>query len=61
MDHQKHEKLFHLRGKNPHPACVTYRGISTRKENYISETQPNVEILWEEYSDINKISEPSRH
>ena len=45
MDHQKHEKLFHLRGKNPHPACVTYRGISTRKENYISETQPNVEIL----------------
>ena len=31
------------------------------KENYIGETKRNVEIRWEEYSDINKISEPSRH
>ena len=42
---KKMKNLLHLRGKNPHPACVTYTGISTGKENYIGETQLNVEIL----------------
>ena len=31
------------------------------KENYIGETKRNVKIRWEEHSDINKISQPSRH
>ena len=31
------------------------------EENYTAETKRNVEIRWEEHSDINKISEPSRY
>ena len=31
------------------------------EENYTAETKRNVEIRWEERSDINKISEPSRY
>ena len=31
------------------------------ERKYIDETKRNVEIRWEEHSDINKISEPSRH
>ena len=58
---KKLRNLFHLKSKNPHPACVIYEGICTCKENYIGETKRNVEIRWEEHSDINKISEPSRH
>ena len=38
-----------------------YEGTCTSKENYIGETKRNVEIRREEHSDINKISEPSRH
>ena len=53
--------LFRLKSKNPHPPCVIYEGICTYKENYVGETKRYVEIRWEEHSDINKISEPSRH
>ena len=53
--------LFRLKSKNPHPACAIYEGVCTCKENYIDESKRNVEIRCEEHSDINKISEPSRH
>ena len=53
--------MFRLKSKNPHPACVIYEGICTCKENYVGETKRNAEIRWEEHSNINKISEPSRH
>ena len=53
--------LFRLKSKNPCPACVIYKGICTFKENYIGEAKRNVEIRWEEHSEVNKISEPSRH
>ena len=36
--------LFHLKSKNPHPACPIYKGVCT----------------CEEHLDINKICEPSR-
>ena len=58
---KKIRNLFHLKSKNCHPACIIYEGISTCKENYIGETKRNIEIRWEEHSDGNKISEPSRH
>ena len=58
---KKMRNLFFLKSKNPHPGCVIYEGIFTCKENYIGETKRNVEIRWEESSDINKTSEPSRH
>ena len=53
--------LFHLKSKNPHPACARYEGVCACNENYIDETKGNVKIRWEEHSDINKISEPSKH
>ena len=58
---EKIRNLFRLESKNPQPACAIYKGVCTCKENYIDETKRNVEIRLEEYSDINKISEPSRH
>ena len=58
---KKIRNLFCLKSKNPHPACAIYEGVCTWKENYTDETKRNVEIRWEEHSDINKISEPSRH
>ena len=58
---KKMRNLFRLKSKNLHPACAIYEGVRTCKENYIGETKRNVEIQWEEHSDINKISEPSRH
>ena len=54
---KKMKNMFCLKKRNPHPACVIYEGICTYKENYIGETKRNVEIQWEEYSNINKISE----
>ena len=53
--------LFRLNSKNPHPASIIYEGICTCKKNNIGDTKRNVEILWEEYWDTNKISQPSRH
>ena len=53
--------LFRLKSKNCHPACAISEGVCTCKENYVSETKRNVETWWEEHSNINKISEPSRH
>ena len=53
--------LFRLKSTNSHPAGVIYEGICTCKENYIGETKRNAETRWEEHSDTNKISEPSRH
>ena len=52
---------FHLKSKNPHPACAIYEGICTCKENYFGETKQNVGIPLEEHSYINKISEPFKH
>ena len=47
--------------KNPHPSCAIYEERCPCKETYIGEMKQNVEIRWEEHSDIKKISEPSRH
>ena len=58
---KKMRNLFRLKSNNPHPACAIYEGVCTCKENYIGETKRNVEIRWQEHSDINKISEPPRH
>ena len=40
------KNLFHLKSKNPHPACVKYEGnyIGTCKVNFVGETKRNVEI-----------------
>ena len=33
----------------------------SRKLYYVGKAKQNVEIQWEEHSDINTVSEPSRH
>ena len=33
----------------------------SRKLSYVGKAKRNVETQWEEHSDINKVSEPSRH
>ena len=53
--------LFRLNNKNPRLACAIYEGACTNKANYMGETKRNVEIRWEEHSDIKTISEPSRY
>ena len=58
---KKMRNLFRLKSKNPHQACSMYEGVCTCKENYIGETKRNVEIRWVKHSNINEISEPSRH
>ena len=58
---KKMRNLFRLKSKNPHPACTIYEGVRTCKGIYIGEIKRNVEIRWEEHSDINKISELSTH
>ena len=58
---KKIRNLFCLKSKKPHPTCAICKGVCTCKENDIGETKRNVKIRWEEHSDINKMSEPSRH
>ena len=58
---KKMTDLFCLKSKNHHPTCAICKGGCTYKGNYMGETKRNVEIRWEEYSDIKTISEPSRH
>ena len=58
---KKMRDLFCLKSKNHHPACAICEGGCTYKANYMGETKRNVEIRWEEHSDIKTISEPSRH
>ena len=53
--------LFRTKTKNHHLACRIYEGVCTCKGIYIGQTKGNVEIRWEEHSDINKISQPFRH
>ena len=45
--------IFRLKSKNPHPVCAR---ILTH-----GKIKRNGEFRWEEHSDNNKISEPSRH
>ena len=53
--------LLRFKSKSSHPAWAIYEGVCPCKENYIEEIKRNVVIRWEEHSEINKISEPSRH
>ena len=53
--------LLRFKSKGSHPAWAICEGVCPCKENYIEEIKRNVVIRWEEHSEINKISEPSRH
>ena len=58
---KKLRNLFRLKSKNPHLSGAICKGMCVYKENYMDETKRNVEIRWEEHSDIKRISEPSGH
>ena len=60
---KKIRNLFHLKSKNPHPACAIYEGVCACKENYIGETKRNVEIRWEffPYNKIQKLKKFLNH
>ena len=50
-----------LKSKNPHPSCVIYRGKCSCGEEYIGETEINVEKRWSEHSNPTEETEPVRH
>ena len=53
--------LFNLKDKVSHVSSVVYEAKCNCVENYIDETGRNVTITWDEYSDIGKDLEPSKH
>ena len=58
---KKVKQLFPVKDKNPHPACKIYQGVCTCGQNYIGETQRNVETRWAEHENTKKNSEPAKH
>ena len=57
----KIRSLFHLKDKNPHPACKIYEGICSSSGNNIGETKRNVGTRWNEHENPNEDSEPAKH
>ena len=53
--------LFNLKDKTSHVLSVVYEGRCNCDKNYIGETGRNVIIKRNEYSDISKNSEPTKH
>ena len=47
---RKVKSLFKVKSKNPHPSCVIYRGKCSCGEEYIGETERNVEKRWSEHN-----------
>ena len=50
----KVKSLFKVKSKNPHPSCVIYRGKCACEEQYIGETERNVEERWSEHNKPNR-------
>ena len=58
---KKVKNLFFLKDKNPHMALQIYEGVCSCGENYVGETERNVETRWAEHENINHNSEPAKH
>ena len=58
---RKVKSLFKVKSKNPHPSCVIYRGKCSCGEEYIGETERNVEKRWREHNNPTEKTEPARH
>ena len=58
---RKVNTLFTLKDKNPHPSCKIYEGSCDCGENYIGETNRNVEVRWAEHQNPKHKSEPAKH
>ena len=57
----KIQLLFPLKDKVQHLSCVIYKGICLCGERYVDETIRNCKIRCDEYNDVSKNSEPSKH
>ena len=57
--------LFPLKDRVEHISCAIYEGICSCGNNYIGETNRNVEVRWKEHNtpstNHNQNSEPSKH
>ena len=58
---KKVRNLFPLKDKSIHPSCKIYESLCICGNNYIGETERNVEIRWKEHNNPNGNSEPSKH
>ena len=58
---KKIRSLFHLKDKNPQPACKIYEGICSCSTNTSVKQKINVKTWWNEHENPNKDSEPAKH
>ena len=58
---RKVKSLFKVKTKNPHPYCVIYRCKCSCGEEYIGETERNVEKCRSEHNNPTEKTEPARH
>ena len=58
---RKVKSLFKVKSKNPHPSCVIYRGKCSCREEYIRETERNVEKRCSQHNNSTEKTEPARH
>ena len=55
---KKVKQLFKLKSRNIYPSSLIYKGVCSCQESYISETERNIEVRWQE--DAQKDSEPAK-
>ena len=58
---RKVKSLFKVKSKNPHPSCVICKGKCSCGEEYIGETERNMEKCWSEHNNPTEKNEPARH
>ena len=58
---RKVKSLLKVKSKNPYSSCVIYRGKCSCGEEYIGETDRNVEKRWSEHHNPTEKTEPARH
>ena len=58
---RKMEVIFKLKDKNTHHLHVIYKGEYICGQTYSCETARNLKVWVNEYSDVNKQSEPAKH
>ena len=53
--------MLKVKSKNPNPSCVIYRGKCLCGEEYIGETERDVEKRWSEHNNPTEKFELARH
>ena len=58
---RKVKSLSNVKSINSHPSCVIYRGKCSCREEYIRETERNVEKRCSQHNNSTEKTEPARH